>query len=106
MSPHLMGALLAALSVRPAPATPIRAGISPQLALDARGTIRIIFGQADTIFAVTSADQGVTFSKPAVVGVVEGMHLGNTRGPVIASSRDNSLVLAGDKTGNIHVFRL
>ena len=34
------------------------------------------------------------------------MHLGMTRGPQIASSKDYSIVTAMDKKGNINCFRL
>jgi hypothetical protein len=83
-----------------------REGSSPQLAADTKGVVRMIFGRRDTIFFARSSDQGASFSEPAVVGIVPKMHLGNTRGPVIASSNRHSLVSAIDQAGNIHVFRL
>jgi hypothetical protein len=84
----------------------IREGSSPQLALDGRGVIHMIFGRRDTIFHVSSRDRGATFSPAEIVAVVPSMHLGNTRGPVIASSRNQSMVTATDQAGNIHAFRL
>lgn len=103
---HLPGLLLGHLLAGNAPAVAVHDGSSPQLAIDTRGTVRMVFGKADTIFAVTSLDQGKTFSTPVVVGVVHDMHLGNTRGPVLASSRSRTLVVAGDKGGSLHQFML
>ena len=81
-------------------------GSSPQLAIDSRGTIRMLFGRSDTIFVVASTDNGKTFSSPVIAGVVQDMHLGSTRGPTIASSRDASLAMAVDKAGDVHLFKL
>lgn len=103
---HVLRHLLATVVATSGPTTLVRDGSSPQLSIDARGTVRMIFGRQDTIFAVTSSDQGGSFGKPLVVGLVPDLHLGNTRGPVIASSRSRSLVAAVDKAGNIHLFQL
>ena len=81
-------------------------GEQPQLTMDQSGTIRLVFGNADQIFYATSLDKGETFSQPVVIGQVNEMHLGMTRGPQLASSRDYSVVTAMDKNGNIHSFRL
>lgn len=84
----------------------IREGSSPQIAVDTRGTIRMVFGRSDSIFVVTSTDDARSFSAAAVVGVVPGMHLGNTRGPTIASSANRSAILAIDTKGTLSVFEL
>lgn len=96
---------IATLAAQPAP-TAVDAGSSPQIAVDTRGVVRIVYGRKDTAFVVTSRDNGATFGAPAMVGSVAGMHLGNTRGPTIASSRDRSVVMAIDTRGNIHTFEL
>jgi hypothetical protein len=84
----------------------ISTGQQPQLASDNKGDIRVVFGQQDEIFCVTSNDKGITFSKPVLVATVPEMHLGMSRGPQIASSANFSIITAMDKTGNIHWFRL
>ena len=71
-------------------------GSSPQIAIDTRGTVRIVFGRRDSIFVVTSRDNARTFAEPELVGVVPKMHLGNTRGPTIASSANKSAIMAFD----------
>lgn len=84
----------------------VREGSSPQIAVDSRGTIRMVFGRSDSIFVVTSTDDARSFSAATVVGVVPGMHLGNTRGPTIASSANRSAILAIDTKGKLSVFEL
>jgi hypothetical protein len=98
--------LLLITSIVAYPQTRLAPGKQPQLAIDVSGTIRLIFGEADKIYAATSTDGGKSFSSPGLVGEVAGMHLGHTRGPQLASSKDFSLVAAMDKTGNIHAFLL
>lgn len=103
-----LAALFLAVSFANAQEAPvlIRQGSSPQIAVDSRGTIRMVFGRSDSIFVVTSTDDGRSFSAPTVVGVVPGMHLGNTRGPTIASSVNRSAILAIDTKGMLSVFEL
>jgi hypothetical protein len=93
-------------AAQPRPGTLLREGSSPQLAMDASGNVRMVFGRGDTIFSATSRDQGASFGPVALVGIVPGMHLGNTRGPVVASGRNRSLVAATDREGDIHLFQL
>ena len=81
-------------------------GSQPQVSMEPAGDIRMVYGRNDSIFCVTSNDDARTFSPPVYVGRITGMHLGMTRGPVIASSASSSIVTAIDKTGNIHFFRL
>jgi hypothetical protein len=101
-------ALLAFASVAAAQdsATTVREGSSPQIAVDAGGTVRMVFGRKDTIFVVKSTDDGRTFGAATVVGVVPAMHLGNTRGPTIASSRTRTVVLSANNKGTLATFEL
>ncbi|WDF77377.1 hypothetical protein PQ469_26185 [Mucilaginibacter sp. KACC 22773] len=84
----------------------ISTGSQPQVSADNKGTIRVVYGDKDNIFCATSANQGVSFSKPVLVGRVANMHLGMSRGPQLASSDNYSVITAMDKSGNIHWFRL
>jgi hypothetical protein len=81
-------------------------GSQPQIAADSKGIIRVVFGRQDEIYCATSADKGVTFSKPVLVARVPEMHLGMSRGPQLASSANYSMITAMDKSGNIHWFKL
>jgi hypothetical protein len=81
-------------------------GEQPQMTVDSQGLIRLIFGESDKIYFATSTNRGSSFSKPIVIGEVTGMHLGMTRGPQLATSKDLSVVTAMDKEGDIHSFIL
>lgn len=84
----------------------IATGKQPQLSIDSKGVVRTVFGRNDSIFCSTSKDAGTSFSKPVLVGKVSQMHLGMTRGPQLASSKNYSIITAMDKPGNIHYFQL
>ena len=88
------------------PQTPVGQGGQPQITMDQSGTIRLVYGMGDQIFYASSSDEGATFSQPVVIGQVKDMHLGMTRGPQLASSRNYSVVTAIDKKGNIRAFKL
>lgn len=81
-------------------------GQQPQVTVDQSGLIRVVYGRADTIYYSTSLDDGQTFDQPVPVGSVSAMHLGMTRGPQLATSKDLTIVTAMDKVGNIHCFKL
>ena len=80
-------------------------GQQPQISVDGKGIIRVVFGRNDSIFCFTSLG-GENFSNESLVGVVPEMHLGMARGPQLASSTNISLITAMDKKGNIHYFIL
>jgi hypothetical protein len=86
--------------------TKIGAGDQPQLTTSSDGVVRLIYGDGEKIFYSLSKDNGETFQQPAEVGEIKGMHLGMTRGPQLATSKDYSMVTAMDKSGNVHAFRL
>lgn len=81
-------------------------GQQPEAAVDPEGIIRVAYGKSDSIFCITSRDKGKTFSEPVWVGTLPEMHLGMTRGPQIACSKNFSVITAMDKQGNIHTYRL
>ncbi|MBD1395103.1 hypothetical protein [Mucilaginibacter glaciei] len=81
-------------------------GQQPQVSLDNKGIIRVVFGSADQIFCVASTDHGVSFSRPALVAKLPEMHLGMARGPQLTSSKNFSVITAMDKSGNIYWYRL
>jgi len=81
-------------------------GEQPQASVDNEGVVRLVFGKKDQILFSSSDDNGKTFTPPVLVALVPEMHLGMTRGPQLASSKDYSMVTAMDKKGNINSFRL
>ncbi|HWZ13788.1 MAG TPA: hypothetical protein VNW95_01020 [Mucilaginibacter sp.] len=81
-------------------------GEQPQIAMDTKGAVRVVFGQKDKIFCATSNDKGATFSQPLLVAEIPKMHLGMSRGPQLASSANYSIITAQDHSGTIHWYRL
>lgn len=81
-------------------------GQQPNAAIDTKGTIRVVFGEEDVIYCAASTDNGKSFSEPVKVATLPAMHLGMSRGPQIASSKNYSLITAMDKAGNIHTYKL
>lgn len=81
-------------------------GQQPNAGVDVQGTVRVVYGEGEKIFCITSINNGLSFSKPIEVGQVSDMHLGHTRGPQIASSKNYSMITAIDKAGKIHSFKL
>ena len=88
------------------PQSKVGIGEQPQITVDSKETVRLVYGHASKIYFSTSTDKGRTFSEPNMIGEVNEMHLGMTRGPQLATSKDYSVVTAMDKKGNIHAFRL
>jgi hypothetical protein len=42
-------------------------GQQPQVSVDTKGIVRVVFGSTDQIFCATSIDHGVSFGKPLFV---------------------------------------
>ena len=77
----IAGLLLLGWSSGPGTATnALGKGEQPQISMDNKGWIRIVFGRKDSIFCAVSIDRGVTFSKPVFVARLPEMHLGMSRG--------------------------
>lgn len=81
-------------------------GEQPQVSQDTNETIRLVYGNDNKIYYAVSNDKRNSFSKPSVIASVKDMHLGMSRGPQLASSKDYSIVTAIDKPGTIHSFLL
>ncbi|MET3981941.1 hypothetical protein ABIB62_004499 [Mucilaginibacter sp. UYP25] len=77
--------------------TSIGQGQQPQVSVDNKGTIRVVFGSGDQIFCATSIDHSASFGKPVLVANVPEMHLGMSRRPQLASSKNYSVISAIDK---------
>ncbi|MEX2231582.1 MAG: hypothetical protein WD824_05445 [Cyclobacteriaceae bacterium] len=102
----LLFILFTAITIPVLSQSSLGAGEQPQITVDSRDVVRLVYGNGNRIYFSTSTDKGETFSTPEVVGAVDEMHLGMTRGPQLATSRDYSIVTAMDKKGNIHSFKL
>lgn len=72
----------------------------PQVAVDAKGTIHLVYGSGDVIHYARSEDRGVTYSKPVALPPLHAMSLGMRRGPRIAVSDSAICITAiGGKQG-------
>ncbi len=81
-------------------------GQQPNIGIDTKGVVRMVYGDGEKIYCITSGNNGNNFSDPVLVGEIRGMHLGHTRGPQIASSKNYTVITAIDKEGAVHSYRL
>jgi hypothetical protein len=81
-------------------------GKQPEVSVDAKGVIRVVFGRNDSIFYSIIHPETNSSSIPTYIARVSSMHLGMTRGPQLASSAHYSMITAMDKEGNIHWYLL
>src|SRR5690348_982499 len=79
----------------------VAVGKQPEISVDTKGTMRLVYGRNDSIFYGTISPEGNVPSNPVFVAHVPAMHLGMTRGPQLASSAHFSMITAMDKEGNI-----
>lgn len=85
-------------------------GSQPEIAVDASGMIRIVYGVKNgkerDLYYVSSVDGGKSYSKPFVVGNFSQMGLGMGRGPQLTTTKDYTLVTVGDHHGNLFAVNL
>lgn len=101
------GLLLLCMSAwSPGSSGTISAGEQPQVTVDSKGIIRVVFGQKDKVFYTVSTNRGISFSRPVLVANIPKMHLRMSRGPQLATSSNYSVITAQDEQGTIHWYRL
>lgn len=72
----------------------------PQLAIDGKGGVHVIYGVGDTVCYHRSTDGGKHFSKPVEVSFANKMSLGMRRGPRVAATEKGICIVAiGGKQG-------
>ena len=77
----------------------------PQLAASDK-IVAAAFGSGSTIFFSSSHDKGATFSEPLKVAELNGLMLGNHRGPRVAITRDAIVISAvSNIDGDVHSWR-
>ena len=92
------------------PATPVtritvlNGGVNPEVVLDGKGVLHIVYGKANNAYYVKTGDWGKTFSKPVQLNrQPDTVTVGGERGPKLSLGQDNSVhvVWLGryDKTG-------
>lgn len=74
----------------------------PQIAVNARGEIFIVFGNSQGVWLSSSSDGGKSFSGPKRIAEVKGLALGMRRGPRIAANGDSlSITAISHTSGNL-----
>ncbi len=96
--------LVSRLSVAQQP-VPIATGRQPSLTTDGDGTVHLVFGRPGEIW-YSASQQETTFSAPVRVDTLSGLHLGASRGPQIAVSKQTVLITAIDGRGNVWAYCL
>ncbi|MDX1962009.1 MAG: sialidase family protein [Pirellulales bacterium] len=83
----------------------------PQVAVDLRGMIHLVFSSQNEIYYTTSVDQGKSFHKPSLVAKPSMLALGMRRGPRIAISEKAIAIsaiggeLGGGRDGDLWSWR-
>ena len=103
--PFLLTFFLTLIFRAPDPEKQIGVGIHPAVVSDSRGGVHIVYGRAGLLFYTTSPD-GETFSEPVVVDSLPGLHIGASRGPQIAATKQAVVITAIDKQGNVWAYTL
>jgi hypothetical protein len=74
----------------------------PQIAVNARGEIFLVFGNSQGVWLSASSDSGKSFSGPKRIAEVKGLGLGMRRGPRIAANGDSlSITAISHTSGNL-----
>ena len=85
-------------------------GSQPEIAVDAAGIIRIVYGVKNgkerDLYYVSSRDGGKSYSRPFLVGNFSQMGLGMGRGPQLTTTKDYTVVTVGDHHGNLFAVNL
>ena len=79
-------------------------GEQPSVSKNAFGEIEVVFGNEESIYYSSSKNQGDSFSKPSLVAKHEGLVLGYSSGPGIATTSTSVVVTAPDQLGNLYAW--
>ena len=81
-------------------------GIQPAIYIGENESIEMVFGKGNAFYYTNSKDKGQSFTSPVLVDSLQGLHLGVSRGPQIASSRLSTVITAIDKKGDLYAYVL
>ena len=81
-------------------------GIQPAICVGENESIEMVFGKGNAFYYTSSQDKGQSFTSPVLVDSLQGLHLGVSRGPQIASSRFSTVITAIDKKGDLYAYLL
>lgn len=102
----LLTLFVSCINISVAQQNKVLSGQQPQLSINNSGIIRMVYGEDDKIYCASSTDNGQSFPDIQLVATVKDMHLGMSRGPQLASSKNYSMIAAIDKKGSVHIFKL
>lgn len=81
-------------------------GIQPAIYVGENESVEMVFGRGNAFYYTYSQDKGQSFSSPVLIDSLQGLHLGVSRGPQIASSRLSTVITAIDKKGDLYAYVL
>ncbi len=74
----------------------------PTISKSEDNIIGVSYGDKETIYYSESKDVGESFSEPEIVGTLKGLMLGYSSGPQIAFAKDNIVITASSRNGNLY----
>jgi hypothetical protein len=80
-------------------------GQMPNIVIDNREKINLVYGLGDSIMYSYSSDKGKTFASPVLISELPGLAASHTRGPQIAFTKNGLLVTACINSGNIFSYK-
>ncbi len=108
----LLGLLLTAFIIsckQPVPSSSsayvIGRGQMPNLVKAKNNTLHLVYGSGDSVLYASSADNGASFSKPALVAEMPGLYDFAMRGPQIACTNTGVTIIAANQKGDIYSFQ-
>ncbi len=82
----------------------IAKGQMPNMVMDNDDKLHLVYGSSDSIMYSYSADQGKSFTSPALVSVLPELAASHTRGPQIAATTKGLIIIACNTSGDIYSF--
>ncbi|MEO7800705.1 MAG: sialidase family protein [Ginsengibacter sp.] len=82
----------------------ITKGQMPNVAVDKKTKIHLVYGSGDSLLYSMSLNKGNTFSSPETIAILPGLYSFATRGPQITITNNGVLVTAATSSGNIFSF--
>lgn len=70
----------------------IAKGKMPNMAIDKRNNVHVVYGIGDSIMYLSSLNKGEIFTAPSLIAVLPGLFASAMRGPQIAAT-DNGLIV-------------
>ena len=79
-------------------------GQMPDVTIDKRNTVHLVYGSGDSILYCYSTNNANTFSKPSLIAVLPHVYTFAMRGPQIAAAGNGIIVTACTSLGDIYSF--